>query len=47
MPGYEGGILTIRNIDGGRNAIEVSDICNLLILHEVRYERERRWQEII
>ena len=40
MPRYEGGRLTICNIDDGRNAMEVSDICNLLIFHEVRYEIE-------
>ena len=30
----------IHNINNGRNATEVSYICNLLSLHEVRYERE-------
>ena len=40
VPGYEGGRLLICNIDGGRNAMEVLDKCDILILHKVRYERE-------
>ena len=37
---YEGGIPTIRNIGGVRNAMEMSDVCNLPSIHKVRYERE-------
>ena len=37
---YEVRRLPTRNIDCGRNAMKVSDICNLPSLHEVRYERE-------
>ena len=37
---YEGGRLPIRNIDGDRHAMVVSDRFNLPSLHEVIYERE-------
>ena len=39
VPGYKGGVLPIHNIDGSRNAMEVSDICNLPTLHEVVSDR--------
>ena len=38
--GYKDGRLTINNIEGGWNAIQVSDICHIPRLHEVGYERE-------
>ena len=38
VPGYEGGRLSIRNINSVRNAMEVSHICDLPILHAVKYE---------
>ena len=41
MPRYEVGRLIICNIDDARNAMEVSDICNLLIFYEVIHEIER------
>ena len=37
---YEGGILPICNVDGVRNSMEVSDICDLPSLREVGYEIE-------
>ena len=40
VPGYKGGRITIHNISGVRNAIYVSNICDLPSLHEVIFERE-------
>ena len=40
VPGYEGGRLPMRNINGGRNAMKVSYICDLSRLQKVRHERE-------
>ena len=37
--GYECGRLPIRNVDDGRNAVEVKDMCDIPSFHEVRYER--------
>ena len=37
---YKDGRLTINNIEGGWNSMQVSDICHIPILHEVGYERE-------
>ena len=40
VPRYEGGIITICNIDRGRKDMGLSDICDTHILNEVRYEIE-------
>ena len=40
VPVYKGGILTIYNINSGSNSTEMSDICNLTSLREVRYDRD-------
>ena len=36
LPGYEGGILTIHNIDGRENSLEVTNICDLSRQQNVR-----------